>query len=141
MRENGSPPPRSEFDENHDYFLVTLPVHPKAAYGTGEVNGESGSGSKTTADEGPTSLTVEVGGEVTGEVARLLRALFGEMRRTELQLAIGLNHEDHFREAYLTPARALGLVEMTIPDKPNSSKQRYRLTPAGAAWLAKGGAG
>jgi ATP-dependent DNA helicase RecG len=24
-----------------------------------------------------------------------------------------------------------GLVEMTQPDKPNSSKQRYRLTPLG----------
>jgi Rne/Rng family ribonuclease len=28
----------------------------------------------------------------------------------------------------------LGLVEMTMPDKPRSSKQRYRRTAAGAAW-------
>ena len=136
MRENGSPPPVFEFDENHDYFLVTLPVHPKAAYVTGEVAGEGGGRSTTTPSEGPTSSTREVTGEVTGEVARLLGALVGEMRRAELQLAVGLKHEEHFREAYLTPALALGLVEMTVPDKPRSSKQRYRLTAAGAAWVA-----
>jgi ATP-dependent DNA helicase RecG len=58
------------------------------------------------------------------------------MSRAELQLAVGLKHEEHFRDAYLKPAIALGLVEMTVPDKPRSSKQRYRRTAAGAAWSA-----
>ncbi len=53
------------------------------------------------------------------------------MTRRELQRALGLKHEDHFREAYLKPALEAGLIEMTIPDKPRSSKQRYRLTPEG----------
>jgi len=30
----------------------------------------------------------------------------------------------------------LDLVELTIPDKPTSSRQRYRITPKGHAWLA-----
>jgi ATP-dependent DNA helicase RecG len=55
------------------------------------------------------------------------------MRRREIQEALGLKHEDHFREAYLLPALALGAVEMTQPDKPRSSKQRYRLTEHGKA--------
>jgi hypothetical protein len=55
----------------------------------------------------------------------------GEMKRQEIQAALGLKHEDHFRGAYLVPAIKAGLIEMTIPDKPRSSKQRYRLTDKG----------
>ena len=28
-----------------------------------------------------------------------------------------------------------GWLEMTLPHKPTSSQQKYRLTPAGPAWL------
>ncbi|MFA4985452.1 MAG: hypothetical protein WC712_02600, partial [Candidatus Brocadiia bacterium] len=35
------------------------------------------------------------------------------------------------RDNYLHPALQAGFVEMTIPDKPRSSKQKYRLTDAG----------
>ena len=73
---------------------------------------------------------------VTGEV-RLLHVISGEMTRQRLQEALGLKHEDHFRNAYLIPALRAGLIEMTIPDKPRSSKQRYRLTAAGRGYLKK----
>ena len=71
---------------------------------------------------------------VAGE-DRLLRVMSGEMTRQRLQEALGLKHENHFREAYLIPALRSGLIEMTIPDQPRSSKQRYRLTAAGSAYL------
>ncbi|MDO4232325.1 MAG: hypothetical protein Q4D19_09345, partial [Lautropia sp.] len=44
---------------------------------------------------------------------------------------VGRNNRSKFREVVLTPMLALELVEMTIPDKPSSSKQRYRLTAQG----------
>jgi hypothetical protein len=49
--------------------------------------------------------------------------------------AVGLSHREHFRDSYLVPALVVGYLEMTIPDKPTSSRQRYRLTPAGHAFL------
>ena len=55
----------------------------------------------------------------------------GDLSRQEIQRALGLKHEDHFRDAYLKPALAMGLVEMTRPDKPESRLQHYRLTEAG----------
>ena len=115
MRSNGSPDPVFEFDEDHSYFAVTLPVHPATLT---EVEVATG----------------EVTGEVTEQVESLVTSVQGERSRTELQQALGLRHEDHFRAAYLRPALESGLIEMTIPDKPRSSKQRYRLTAAGRAW-------
>jgi ATP-dependent DNA helicase RecG len=48
---------------------------------------------------------------------------------------LGLKDVKHFRRAYLLPAMEAGLVQMTRPDAPRSSSQRYRLTPAGRQWL------
>jgi len=39
---------------------------------------------------------------------------------------LGLKHHPTFSNNYLRPALELGLIEMTVPDKPNSSKQQYR---------------
>ena len=89
-------------------------------------------------------VTDQVTGQVTGQVApevRLLRVLSGEMTRQDIQEALGLKHRDHFNQVYLIPALEAGLVEMTIPDKPRSSKQRYRLTPAGGEYLKRIGEG
>jgi ATP-dependent DNA helicase RecG len=54
-----------------------------------------------------------------------------------MQNALELKHEDHFRKAYLLPALEANLIEMTIPDKPKSSKQRYRLTSLGKTIRAR----
>ncbi|EXI70710.1 MAG: type I restriction enzyme EcoKI subunit R [Candidatus Accumulibacter appositus] len=80
-------------------------------------------------------LPPEVAPEVTPEVGRLVVALEDELSRTGLQQALGLKDEKHFRKAYLLPALDSGLVEMTRPETPRSSKQRYRLTALGQRWL------
>lgn len=76
--------------------------------------------------------------EVTPEVGRLLQVLVGEMSRAELMASLGLKDEKHFRESYQQAAVTSGLVEMTIPDKPQSRNQKYRLTAAGRAYAACG---
>ncbi|NOY58118.1 MAG: cell filamentation protein Fic [Calditrichaeota bacterium] len=53
------------------------------------------------------------------------------MTRQELQNSLGLKSEENFRKRYLVPALDAGLVKMTIPDRPRSSKQKYRLTEKG----------
>ena len=45
----------------------------------------------------------------------------------------------HFRVAYLQPALEAGWVEMTNPDNPRSSNQKYCLTAKGRGWLAEHG--
>jgi hypothetical protein len=63
-------------------------------------------------------------------------ALRGAMDRDELQAALDLRDRKSFREVYLKPALEAGLIQRTIPDKPTSRLQRYRLAPAGEAHLA-----
>lgn len=65
------------------------------------------------------------------QAVELVRALEGERTREELQQALGLSDRKSFRERYLEPALQGGLIELTIPDKPRSPNQRYRLTEAG----------
>jgi ATP-dependent DNA helicase RecG len=56
---------------------------------------------------------------------------------TVLMTIVGRSDRTKFRNGVLTPLLADGLLELTIPDKPRSSKQRYRLTEAGRAHLTK----
>ena len=80
-------------------------------------------------------VTREVTPEVTPEVARLLPLAVRPASRQELQRALSLRDDEHFRIAYLLPAIAAGYLEMTIPEKPTSRLQKYRLTEKGRAWL------
>lgn len=109
--ENGSPKPKFKTDDDHTFFATVLPIHPDAKAAAPDL-------------AGPT-------GQVTGQVAKVVEHLDGELTRQELQGAVGVASRAHFRTAYLDPALAAGLVEMTQPDKPNSRSQRYRLTATG----------
>ncbi|MDO9154381.1 MAG: putative DNA binding domain-containing protein [Paludibacter sp.] len=62
----------------------------------------------------------------TKQVENLLKILGGEMSREELMSALLLNDREYFRKFYLKAALELGLIEMTIPTKPNSKYQKYR---------------
>ena len=125
MRENGSPAPVFESDDDRTSFLTRLPIHERvrpapsgqvAIQDTGQVAGQD---------------TGQVPDPMTDPVERLVTALTREMSRSELQAALELTHRDHFTAAYLRPALEAGLIEMTRPDKPKSRKQRYRRTAAG----------
>jgi ATP-dependent DNA helicase RecG len=81
-------------------------------------------------------VTPQVSPQVTPQVGQLLQAMSGEHARQELQTLLGLADREHFRKAYLLPALTAGVIEPTLPDKPNSRLQKYRLTPAGQRLLS-----
>ena len=76
-------------------------------------------------------VTAPVTAPVTTEVMRLLSVLEGEMDRVSLQNALGLKAKTNFLIMYMRPALDGEFIEMTIPDKPNSRLQKYRLTAKG----------
>ena len=84
----------------------------------------------------PVHMTGEVAGQVSDELRRILAILRKEMSRQEIQTALALRGRENFEARYLKPALEADLVERTIPAKPNSRLQKYRLTEKGRAWLA-----
>jgi ATP-dependent DNA helicase RecG len=80
-------------------------------------------------------VTTEVAPEVTTEVMNMLKVLKRDMTRNEIMAALGLKNEKHFRQHYQQAGIAAGLIEMTIPHKPKSSKQKYRITARGRKLL------
>ncbi len=115
IKNNDSPQPIFNTDDERSYFVFELPIHRKFI----ELN------------QSTDTQTTEVTPEVTPEVQRLLLLFNGDMDRQTLQGKMGLKAEKDFRLLYLKPALEMGFLEMTIPDKPQSSKQKYRLTAKG----------
>ena len=75
--------------------------------------------------------------QVTTQVEKVLTATAHEARsREELQAATGMIDREHFRKAYIEPLVTAGWLERTIPDKPTSRLQKYRLAAKGGDWLA-----
>ena len=73
-------------------------------------------------------VTAQVNVQVSDQVQRLLSAMKQEdYTLAELMQLVGLTHRATFQRNYLNPAIEAGLIKRTIPDKPKSSKQRYRL--------------
>ena len=50
---------------------------------------------------------------------------------------VGRSNRTKFRNQVLKPLMESGWLEMTIPDKPRSSKQQYRLTAKGRELQAR----
>jgi Fic family protein len=73
-------------------------------------------------------LSDPVGDSVSDPVKKLLEVLGEEALNTsECMKRLGLSHRTNFRKNYLTPALEAGLIERTIPDKPKSRLQKYRV--------------
>lgn len=74
------------------------------------------------------AATDQVGDQVSDQVKTLLKCLAKQpLTALACMKKLGLNHRPTFRKNYLQPALDGGLIERTLPDKPNSSLQRYRL--------------
>ena len=75
--------------------------------------------------------------QVTPQVANMLNAASVAHSREDLQRTAALSDREHLRKTYLEPLLKAGWLERTIPDKPTSRLQQYRLTEKGRAWLSQ----
>ncbi len=77
-----------------------------------------------------TQVTAQVTAQATAQVGadkleKILAFCQEPRSRDEIMVHIDLKHREHFRSSILQPMLEAGLLEPTIPDKPNSPKQKY----------------
>ena len=118
----GHAAPTLSNDRARKSFELFIPDHKKNAQPIAESD---------TSEKSSHQVTPQVAHQVTPHVGALLPVMSGENDRETLQQALGLKDRAHFRLAYLNPALEASLIEMTIPEKPTSRMQRYRLTELG----------
>ncbi len=73
------------------------------------------------------------------QVIKLILALDEELSRLEIMNKLKLTNRAYFVSDFIQPAINEGLIEMTLPDKPQSKQQKYRLTAKGKALKEKFG--
>ncbi len=61
-------------------------------------------------------------------VLMALKACIEPKKSSEIQKVVGIKHRETFQRRYLDSLLADGLLEHTVPDKPQSRLQKYRLT-------------
>jgi len=112
---NGSPSPEFETDEDRLTFLIRFPVHPDAPE-----NPEPGAESR--AESGAESEN----GQFRERVLFLLTE--GPLGKGELAAKLDRKNVTGALNRLIRQLIEEGIIEMTIPGKPNSRLQKYRLT-------------
>jgi ATP-dependent DNA helicase RecG len=116
-KRHGLPPPT--FEERGGTVVVTFkaPIGPAGAA------------------EAPSRRQVGTKLALSGHQVTVLAAAVDAQPVAALIERCGRTDRTKFRNQVLRPLLEAGLLEMTVPDKPRSSRQRYRTTAAGAAAL------
>lgn len=131
VAEAGLPEPRVEEVMDRLRFTVYVPSHaPEGPSATGEHQGNAPS------EQGVSKSSEQV--SKMSEQAQALLSLASEGPRSRAELLAGIDLSDAYGnyKRHLLPLIEGGYLARTIPEKPNSQNQRYRITDAGREILA-----
>ena len=85
------------------------------------------------------NITAQVGTKLalSRHQVKVLSNCLENSELSKLMSIIGRSDRTKFRHQVLNPLITSGLIEMTIPDKPTSRLQKYRITEKGRIWLTE----
>ena len=130
LKNNGSPPPRFETDEERTYFLAEILIHPAFLARSPQVSDEV---SDQVSDEVIEALHQSLG-DTEIRILKFLKQ--GPTNGPAIAQSFGYSVLTGNIRAALSQLQEKGLVEFTLPDKPQSKKQQRRLTPLALRLLA-----
>lgn len=136
LKDNGSSPAIIETDENRAYFLIDIPCHPDFVKGSlsnvvSQVELDKNEQLKQNLFQVVSQVVSQVKGADFELILRTFLALQEEMAISRLMNVLKQSNRTRFRKTCLNILIDTDLATPTIPDKPNSSKQRYVLTKSG----------
>lgn len=136
LKDNGSSPAIIETDENRAYFLIDIPCHPDFVKGSlsnvvSQVELDNNEQLKQNLFQVVSQVVSQVKGADFELILRTFLALQEEMAISRLMNVLKQSNRTRFRKTCLNILIDTNLATPTIPDKPNSSKQRYVLTKSG----------
>jgi len=126
--------PDVRFSQVAGIFITEFPRPESDGQVTPEVTPEVAGGVESRLESG---AGAGAGAPVGDYVKKLLR-LLGQrepLGNEDVRLAFSLKSRRRLRETHIDPALKAGPIERTLPDKPNSRLQKYRLTAKGRALL------
>jgi ATP-dependent DNA helicase RecG len=112
--------------EEGDIFHITIPLSEVATATVGPASSiptteaSAGAGVSVGADDESVVIKLE-----DVRLANLLEFCQVPRTKIEMQECCGIKSDKYFRKNILTPMLQKGLIQRTIPDKPQSPKQKY----------------
>jgi len=127
--------PEPTWEELGTVTRVTFFPHPELAKAAPKANlGQAGDRLGT--NLGQILSQVGAKSKIGTEIIELLNQCHTPKSINELMNVLQSTNRTRFRQTYLLPLIEKGLLSMTIPDKPQSSKQQYQLTEKGLEELS-----
>jgi len=123
-KKHGVPPPL--FEERQGFLIVTFRAQLVAEGAAGTSGARSGD-------------QVGTKSGLSRDQVEVLRLCRQEQPLVAMMNVVGRQNRTKFRDGLVKSLIEAGLLELTIPDKPRSSKQKYRLTEKGRRVLGSAG--
>lgn len=149
LKENGSPEPFFDFDDDRTFFEVDFYIH-SAFKETFDLVGLIPTTKSTTKTTTKSDITKFFENEYNSEFAihhakillnlvpqiiEILNIAQTPQKRSKLLNVIGLSNHTDNASRYIVPLVDADLLTMTIKDKPNSPQQKYYITEKGKKLL------
>lgn len=126
---NGSPPPRIETNEDRTYFLIEFPIHPEMRVLEAEAQVKAYDQAQVEAyDEAQVKLS---------ETELKILHLCQKQATGNKEIIATLGYKSlggHLKKA-LKHLQEMGAIAYTIPEKPRSRNQQYKITAKGTNFL------